>query len=125
MTFERHRAGGHRTERVAEEIRNEVGLMLAGELKDPRLTGPMSISEVRLSPDRRTVRIYVQLECEEAERARALEGLRAASRYVRHELVERLNLRRAPEILFLVDQSDEYGQHIDDLLRRVTRSEKL
>jgi ribosome-binding factor A len=125
MTFERHRAAGHRTERVAEEIRNEVGLMLAGELKDPRLTGPMSISEVRLSPDRRTVRIYVQLECEDAERARALEGLRAASRYVRHELVERLNLRRAPEILFLLDQSEQYGQHIDDLLRRVTRPEKL
>jgi ribosome-binding factor A len=124
MTFERHRSGSHRTERVAEEIRNEVSLMLAGELKDPRLAGPVSVTEVRLTPDMRTVRIFVQLECQEQERATALEGLKAASRYVRHELVERIHLRRAPEVLFLLDQSEEYGQRIDDLLRKVSHSEE-
>jgi ribosome-binding factor A len=66
----------------------------------------------------------VQLEGEGEERAEALEGLKAASGYVRHELVERLRLRRAPEILFLLDESEEYGQHIDELLRKVNRPEK-
>jgi ribosome-binding factor A len=124
MTFEGHRSGSHRTERVAEEIRNEVSLMLAGELKDPRLAGPVSVTEVRLTPDMRTVRIFVQLEGEEKERATVLDGLKAASRYVRHELVERIHLRRAPDVLFLLDQSEEYGQRIDDLLRKVNHSEK-
>lgn len=117
-------AGGHRTERIAEEIRNELSLMLAGELKDPRLAVPLSVTEVRVGPAMRTVRVFVRLEGEEEERAEALKGLKAASGYVRHELVERLHLRRAPEILFLVDESEEYGQHIDDLLRKVTRPEK-
>lgn len=116
--------GGHRSERIAEEIRNELSLMLAGELKDPRLALPVSVTEVRVGPDMRTVRVFVQLEGTDEERAEALKGLKAASGYVRHELVERLQLRRAPEVLFLVDESEEYGQHIDELLRKVTRPEK-
>lgn len=114
--------GGHRTERLAEEIRNEVGLMLAGELKDPRLACQVDITEVRVSPDMRHVRVFVQLADHGADRAAALEGLKAASGYVRHELVERLRLRRPPEVEFVLDQSEEYGQHIDELLRKVKTS---
>jgi len=116
--------GGHRSERVAEEIRHEVSLMLAGELKDPRLAGPVSVTEVRLSPDLRTVRVYVQIAGDEAERTEALKGLHAAAGYIRHELVERLQLRRAPEILFLADESEEYGNRIDELLRKVRSPEQ-
>jgi ribosome-binding factor A len=117
--------GGYRTERIAEEIRHEVSLMLAGELKDPRLAGPVMVTEVRLTPDLRTARVYVSLaEEDDSERAETLEGLKAASGYVRHELVERLQLRRAPEIHFILDQSEEYGQHIEQLLRNVKSPEK-
>lgn len=111
--------GGHRAERIAEEIRNEVSLMLAGELKDPRLAGPVTVTEVRVAPGVRSVRVFVQLDGDETERAAALEGLKAASGFVRHELVERLQLRRAPEVHFLIDQSEKYGQHIDELLRKM------
>jgi ribosome-binding factor A len=115
---------GYRSERVAEEIRNEVSLMLAGELKDPRLCGPLSVTEVRVSPDMGTVRVYVQIDGEAHERAATLDGLKKASGYIRHELVERLQLRRAPEILFQVDESEEYGRHIDDLLRQARGSKE-
>ena len=116
--------GGHRAERIAEEIRNEVGLMLAGELRDPRLAGPVNITEVRVTPDIRTIRVFVQLEGGENERADALEGLKAASGFIRHELVERLQLRRAPDVHFMVDESEEYGRHIDELLRDVENPEE-
>jgi ribosome-binding factor A len=119
MTF-----GDHRAERVAEEIRNEISLMLAGELKDPRLALPLIVTEARLALGMRSVRVFVRLEGDEAERTAALEGLKAAAGYVRHELAERLGLRRAPEVLFLPDESEEYGQHIDALLRKVSRPEK-
>jgi ribosome-binding factor A len=117
-------AGGHRPERVAEEIRHEVGLLLAGELKDPRLALPLTVTEVRVAPGMRQVRVYVQLQGSEPERAAALEALDAAAGFVRHELVERLQLRRAPEILFIIDQSEEYGRHIDELLEKVKQPEK-
>jgi ribosome-binding factor A len=116
--------GGHRSGRVAEEIRHEVSLMLAGELKDPRLSRSLSVSEVRLTPDLRTVRVYVQVEGDETERSETLDGLQAAARFIRHELVERLQLRRAPEVLFQLDESEEYGNRIDQLLRKVRPSDK-
>jgi ribosome-binding factor A len=116
--------GGFRPERIAEEIRNEVMLMLAGELKDPRLAVPLIVTEVRVAPGMRTVRVFIQFEGDEAERAEALKGLKAASKYVRHELVERLRLRRAPDVLFIPDDSEEYGHRIDELLRKVSHPEK-
>jgi ribosome-binding factor A len=110
---------GHRPERVAEEIRNEVSLMLAGELKDPRLALPLNVTEVRVAPGMRQVRVFVELDGSEQERAAAFEGLNAAAGFIRHELVERLQLRRAPEILFVLDRSEEYAKHINELLQKV------
>lgn len=115
---------GHRNERIAEEIRNEVGFMLAGELKDPRLAVPLSVTEVRVTPDLRTVHVYVQLDGQGEERQKVLAGLKAAAGFVRHELVERLRLRRAPDIFFVPDDSEKYGHHIEDLLRKVNQPEK-
>ncbi|HSY58998.1 MAG TPA: 30S ribosome-binding factor RbfA [Terriglobales bacterium] len=118
MTTSGHRSSGHRIERIAEEIRNEVSLMLAGELKDPRLSGPVTITEVRVTPDLRTARVYVSLiDEDEAERSKTLAGLQAAKGYVRHELIERLQLRRAPEVLFILDESEKIGGRIDELLK--------
>lgn len=121
---EAHHSGGHRSERLAEEIRHEVTLLLAGELKDPRLALPLTVTEVRLTPDMRTVRVFVRLEGTEEERAAGMDGLRAAAKFVRHELIDRLHLRRAPEVIFLADESQEYGQRIDTLLQKVHEPKK-
>lgn len=110
---------GHRCERVAEEIYHEMSLMLTGELKDPRLAAAVSVTEVRMTPDMRTVRVYIQFEGDEGARERAMDGLKAASGFVRHELTERLHLRRSPEVLFVPDTSEEYGHRIDELLKKI------
>lgn len=110
---------GHRPERIAEEIRHEVGLMLAGELKDPRLARTVNVTEVRVAPGLKHVRVYIEIIGSPGEREATLKGLAAASGFIRHELVERLRLRRAPEVFFVPDLSEEYGQRIEDLLRQV------
>jgi len=112
---------GHRHERIAEEILHEVGAMLAGELKDPRLAGLLSVTEVRVSPDLKQARIYVQVPGDSAEQDEAMDGLEAASGFIRRELVERIQLRRAPELFFVLDRSEQYGEHIEDLLRQVKK----
>jgi ribosome-binding factor A len=124
MKSQTHHAG-HRSERIAEEVRNEVSLMLAGELKDPRLAAPVMVTEVRLGAGMRTIRVFVSLAGDEAERATTLEGLQAAKGFVRHELVERLHLRRAPDVLFMLDDSEEYGNRIETLLRKAKTPEVL
>ena len=124
MKSQQHHAG-HRTERIAEEVRNEVSLMLAGELKDPRLAAPVVVTEVRLGAGMRTVRIFVSLAGDQAERATTLEGLQAARGFVRHELVDRLHLRRAPDVIFMLDDSEDYGNRIENLLRKAKTPEAL
>jgi ribosome-binding factor A len=124
MKSQGHHAG-HRTERIAEEVRNEVSLMLAGELKDPRLAAPVMVTEVRMGAGMRIIRVFVSLAGDETERATTLEGLQAAKGFVRHELVERLRLRRAPEVVFMLDDSEEYGNRIENLLRKAKTPEAL
>lgn len=114
---------GHRHERVAEEIRHEVSAMLAGELKDPRLAGLVTVTEVRVSPDLKQARIYVSVMGTQAEQTSTLQGLAAAAGYVRHELTERLQARRAPEVHFVLDHTEEYGQRIEELLRQTKKTD--
>lgn len=116
---------GHRHERIAEQIRHEVSAMLAGELKDPRLAGLVTVTEVRVSADLKQARIFVCVLGSSAEQASTLNGLAAAAGYIRHELTERLQLRRGPEIHFLLDQSEEYGRHIEELLRQTKKSDAI
>jgi ribosome-binding factor A len=112
---------GHRHERIAEEIRHELGTMVAGELKDPRIEGLVTITEVRVTPDLKHARIYVSVMGSEAEQKSTIRGLEAASGYIRHELTERIQLRRAPEVHFVLDHSEEYSQRIEDLLRQTKK----
>jgi ribosome-binding factor A len=112
---------GHRHERVAEEILHEISAMLAGELKDPRLEGNVTVSEVRVAPDLKQARVYVRISGSSAEQAEAMKGLAAAAGFIRHELVERIQLRRAPELLFVLDRSEEYGHRIEELLEQVKK----
>lgn len=114
---------GHRHERIAEEIHHEVSSMLAGELKDPRIAGMVTVTEVRVSPDMKQARVYVSVLGSEEEQKSTLKGLDAAKGFVRHELVERLRLRRAPEILFVLDHSQEYGERIEQLLRSAKKND--
>jgi ribosome-binding factor A len=107
----------HRHERVAEEIRHEFEAMLAGELKDPRLAGPITVTEVKVTPDLKHARILLSAFGSEEERHGVSDGLAAAAGYIRHELIERLDLRRAPEVHFIVDTSGVESARMDELLR--------
>src|SRR5215469_9040317 len=96
---------GHRHERIAGEIQQEISVMIAGELKDPRLAGLATVTEVRVTPDLKQAKVYVSVMGNETEQASTLAGLRAAAGFIRHELSERLQMRRAPEVNFVLDRS--------------------
>ncbi len=115
---------GHRHERIAEEIHHEVDIMLAGELRDPRLDIGMTVTEVRVGPDLKQARVYVDIEGTPEEQAEALAGLEAAGGYIRHELCERIQIRRSPELKFFLDTSIKEARRIEELLRQVKPSPK-
>jgi ribosome-binding factor A len=112
---------GHRHERVAEEMLHEINIMVAGELKDPRIGALVNVTEVRIDPGMKHARVFVSVTGSEAEQKETLRGLQAAVGYIRHELTERIQLRRAPDIHFVLDHSEEYGQRIEALLREAKK----
>lgn len=109
----------HRHERVAEEIAHEINAMLAGELKDPRLEGMIIVSEVRVQPDMRHARVFISVRGAAKEQEDAIKALAHASGFIRGELVERLQLRRTPELHFTLDHSQEHAERIDQLLKQM------
>lgn len=113
----------HRHERVGEEIAHEINAMLAGELKDPRLEGSIIASEVRVQPDMKHARVFISVKGTSEEQTDAIKALEHAAGFIRHELVERLQLRRLPELHFALDFSEERVERIEQLLREVKKEE--
>jgi ribosome-binding factor A len=116
IQLERRGQKYHR-ERLGEAFREEIETILEGELSDPRI-GLVNVSEVHLAPDSRSARVMVVVAGDDVQAQETMEGLRAAGGYVRRELAERLHLRRAPELLFILDRSQQYESRIDELLNR-------
>jgi ribosome-binding factor A len=107
----------HRHERVGEEIAHEINAMLAGELKDPRLEGMVVVSQVRVQNDMKHARVFVNMQGTGKEQSDAIKALEHASAFIRRELIERLQLRRVPELHFTLDLSQEHVERIEKLLK--------
>jgi ribosome-binding factor A len=110
-------------ERLSEALREEIETILEGELGDPRI-GLVNVSEVHLAPDSRSARVMVVVEGDDEQAEATMEGLVAATGYIRRELAERLHLRRPPELLFIQDRSQEYEARIDELLSRTKKKSR-
>jgi len=111
----------HRHERVGEEIAHEINAMLAGELKDPRLEGSVVASEVRVQPDMKHARVFISVTGTNKEQSDAIKALEHASGFIRRELIERLQLRRVPELHFALDLSQEHVERIEQLLKEMKK----
>jgi len=105
---------------MGSSMREEISAIIEGELGDPRI-GLVGVSEVQLAPDGRSARVFVNVDGDDEEAERSLQGLNNARAYIRRELTERLHVRQAPELFFALDRSQQYGARIDELLDRVKK----
>jgi len=111
-------ATSSRQERVAEAIAHEVGQLLARGLKDPRI-GFVTVTGAKVSPDLREAWIYYAVHGDARVRQDTAVGLEAARGFIRHEVGQAVRLRSTPELHFVVDESIDRGDRIDQLLRQV------
>jgi len=118
-----HRGREHHMQRLAEALRDEIGTILEGELADPRI-GLATVSEVQLAPDGRSARVFVAVAGDDKQARDTMNGIESAKGFIRHELTERLQLRHAPDLHFLLDQSEQYGARIEQLLDRVRKRKR-
>lgn len=107
-------------ERLGEALREEIETILEGELADPRI-GLVNVSGVILAEDGKSARVLVNVEGDDEEAARAMEGLSSAVGFVRREIGSRLQLRRPPDLVFQLDRSEHYTRRVEALLDRTKK----
>jgi len=106
-----------RTERLGEEIREEIARMI-GQLKDPRI-GFVTVTRVEVGTDLRNARVFVGVLGSEADREKTFVGLRQAAGFLRRGLGQTLRLRHTPELAFTYDEGLEAHDRIARLLAEV------
>jgi ribosome-binding factor A len=112
-----------RTERINDLLREEISELVLREMKDPRLGGLVTITEVDVSPDLRNAKVSVSVMGTDDEREGTMRALGAASHFIVRELRKRLVLRRVPELVFQRDTSIEEGARVLALLDDTAKHE--
>lgn len=113
-----------RADRIAEAIKRLVSELLQRRLKDARITGMVSVTDVEVSGDLRHAKVFVSVYGDENVRRQTMEGLHSATGLVRSEVGKQLGLRFAPEIHFKLDESIERGAKIAQLLQQIRDERK-
>jgi len=115
-----NRSQKHHRERRSEALREEITSLVEGELEDPRI-GLVTVNEVQLTPEGKMARVLVTISGNDDEVAESLEGLNASRGFLRHALTTNLGLRHAPELVFVLDQSQKHGSRVEELLKRIEK----
>ena len=109
-----------RTDRVNGLLRQEISNLLSRELNDPRLSGVVSITQVKTSSDLRYATVYVSVMGKREEKDMALEGISSATGFMRRELRGRVSLRYIPELKFILDESLDNADRIFGLMDSIS-----
>ena len=104
--------------RIDEEYRKEISQIIGYELKNPSVTGLISVTKVKVTNDLKFAKVYVSILNSKNVKD-TLAGLKKSSGYIRSELAKRINLRNTPELIFELDDSMEYGAKIDSILKEI------
>ncbi len=110
----------HRIERLNNLIRQEISELLQRQVKDPRLSNFVAVTEVSITSDLKSAKVFVSHMGSEEEKQETLSVLTAASGFFRNELSRRLKIRRIPEISFQWDNSIERGAQLLQLIDEVS-----
>lgn len=104
--------------RINEEYRKELSHIIGYELKNPNVTGLISVTKVKVTSDLKYAKIFVSI-LNSKNVKETMEGLKKSAGFIRSELAKRINLRNTPELIFEIDDSMEYGAKIDSILKEI------
>ena len=108
---------GRRAERLAEQIREELSLIIAGEVEDPKV-GFVTVTEAKVSADLRTAKVYVSVLGTEDEVRESMAALKHAAGFIRNQLGIVLRMKRTPDLHFVYDDTDLRAARIEELLNQ-------
>jgi len=109
--------------RINEELKKEISHIITFELKDPNITGLISVTKVKITPDLKYAKVYVSI-LNAKNQEKALNGLKDSSGFIRSQVAKTVNLRITPQLVFEIDDSIEYGMKIDSIIKEFNVKDK-
>lgn len=109
--------------RINEELMKAISHIITYELKNPDVTGMISVTRVKVTPDLKYAKVYVSL-LNSKSIEKTMKGLKESAGFMRSQVAKTVNLRITPELVFEYDDSMEHGEKIDNLLEQISKQDK-
>lgn len=111
-----------RLNRVNEELKKEISRIVTFELKNSKVTGLISVTKAKITPDFKYAKIYVSI-LNSKSIGKTMEGIKESAGFIRSQIAKNINLRITPELIFELDDSLDYGAKIDSILKELHEKE--
>lgn len=112
-----------RQERLEQDVKVALSQIISYEVKNPLVTGMISVTDVKITPDQKYAKVYVSIYGKK-NKNEVIDGLKRSSGFIRSSLGKVVKMRNLPELQFVIDDSMEYGMHMDKLINETIKNDK-
>ena len=111
-----------RIEKIQELIKEEISLIFLHKIRDPQL-GLVTVTKVKVTPDLSGAKVFVSIYDRE-KRTESLEKINEISGLIRSELAKRVRLRKTPELNFIIDDTLDYVEKMENIFKKIHKNDK-
>lgn len=112
-----------RHERLEQDVKIALSNIITYEVKEPSVTGLISVTDVKITPDQKYAKVYISIFGKQ-NKQKVIDALKKATGFIKLELGKRVRMRNIPSIMFELDDSIEYGDHMDKLIDEVIKNDE-
>ena len=113
-----------RHERLEQDVKIALSDIIMNEVKEPSVTGLISVTDVKITPDQKYAKVYVSIFGKQ-NKNKVVDALKKATGFIKKELGKRVRMRNMPDITFELDNSMEYGEHMDRVIKEVIEKDNM
>jgi ribosome-binding factor A len=112
-----------RNEKVKKALIREISEIIQHKIKDPRIEGIISVTDIELSPDMRYAKVYISIFGDKEKKEQIMEAIEESAPQIRKYIGRTVRLRYTPDLHFTLDESLERGSRLTELIDKVSRGE--
>lgn len=112
-----------RHQRLEQDVKVALSNIITFEVKEPSVTGLISVTDVKITPDQKYAKVYISIFGKQ-NKEKVIDALKKATGFIKSELARRVRMRNIPSIQFELDDSIEYGAHMDKVIDEVIKADK-
>jgi ribosome-binding factor A len=105
-------------ERLEQDVKLAISKIISEDLKNPDVNGLISVTDVKITPDQKYAKVFVSIYNVKSKE-NTIEAINKSSKFIRGMLSKMVKMRNTPELLFVIDNSLEYGAYMDEIFKKM------